>query len=549
MRKITSILLSLILMLTCYNVFAAVTVDDASCTVTLSGTLKSGAEGVFIGIDVFCPNMGYEDLREASYGEYKKVIVLRKQIKSEKKGAWTTDFRIYDDPDIEGDAPSGTYTAIIFSADEAKPIQEKFDYLNLNTAEDLIEQINKEGTQALLEEMLQTQPANLGLLYDFVSTLNVEKTAALILAAKEDGRLSNAKLIDNINAIRSAALMQGVSQGCISNLFDYADVLGLNESALADYYKKYYVKDNYSEITKRLTGTNYVKYDDFIDALCEQVVLQVVQNSDGIGNIKEIVALFDGRDGWTGSYSDDAYLDVQGKTYENYQSLKEALDDADDGNGGGGGGSSGGNSGSGLSPVSPGTTFETETPTTENTTMEYNIFDDIEDISWAKDAIVHLAQLGIINGKTQTKFFPNDTITREELAKILVLTYAKDVSANAVTFRDADPKMWYYPYISRAVAAGIVNGYSKETFGVGSPVTRQEMCTMIYRAAIRSGVALESGQIMFDDETQIADYAKDAVCALAASGIVVGNDLNHFEPHAAATRAQVAKIIYRLMMQ
>ena len=85
MRKITSILLSLILMLTCYNVFAAVTVDDASSTVTLSGTLKSGAEGVFIGIDVFCPNMGYEDLREASYGEYKKVIVLRKQIKSEKK--------------------------------------------------------------------------------------------------------------------------------------------------------------------------------------------------------------------------------------------------------------------------------------------------------------------------------------------------------------------------------------------------------------------------------------------------------------------------------
>ena len=129
------------------------------------------------------------------------------------------------------------------------------------------------------------------------------------------------------------------------------------------------------------------------------------------------------------------------------------------------------------------------------------------------------------------------------------MTFAKDSHEAAITFKDAAPSEWYYPYVSRAVAAGIVNGYSKEKFGTGMPVTRQEMCTMIYRAARKNGITLEPEQLGFADEAEIADYAKDAVGALAASGIVVGSDLNNFSPAEKATRAQVAKIVYRLIMQ
>lgn len=553
MRKITSMLLAVMLVMSCFNVFAEVAVDDASSTVTLSGTLDSGEEGVLIGIDVFCPDMGYEDLSKVSYGEYKKVVVLRKQIVSGESGKWETEFEIYDDPNLDYDAQSGTYTAVIFPEGYSQAVIEKFAYLNLKAAEKLIDEIMQTGTQASVEAMLETQAANLGLSYDFVTKLDAEKTAALIIDAKDSARLSNTELIDNINAIRSAAIIEAVSEGLISELFEYSDVLGLSKTAMADYYNKEYVKENYSAITGALKGGSYDSYSSFIEALCEQTVLQVVKNPDGIGNIKEIVKLFEGRTDWTGNYSDSAYLSVQGGTYDSYEKLKAALDSAgSESNGGGSGGSSGGGgmaSGSGLSPVSGGATFVTETDESLNGVMEYNIFDDIADISWAKDAIIHLAQLGIVNGKTETKFYPNDTITREELAKILVLTFAEDSAETEVTFKDAEPSAWYYPYIARAVSAGIVNGYSKDEFGVGRPVTRQEMCTMIYRAASSSGITLEPEQVSFADEAEIADYAKDAVGALAAKGIVVGSDLNNFAPADEATRAQVAKIVYRLIMQ
>lgn len=551
MRKITAIILSLILMMSCYNVFAVVTVDDTLSTVTLSGTIASGAEGVLIGIDVFCPGKGYQNLREATYGEYNKVIVLRKQITSGENGVWETKFSIYDDPMVEGDAPSGIYKAIIFPADSTQPIYETFSYLNLQTAKSLIDEINLNGTQSTIEDMLRTKKEELGLSYDFVTNLDVPKTATLILEAKESGRLSNSALIDNVNAIRSAAVIEGVSEGVIGDLFVYAEALGLGQGSFASYYQKGYVKNHYAAITKALSGTSYQSYQSFINALYEQTVLQVVKNSDGVGNIKEIVNLFANRSDWTGNYSDQAYLSVQGNTYTSYALLKAALDVAENGknidSGNGSSGSFGG--GGGASSGVSGPSFSADSVTDGNIVMEYQIFDDIADISWAKDAIVHLAQLGIVNGKTETKFYPHDTITREELAKILVLTFAKDITGDSVTFQDADPAMWYYPYIARAVAAGIVNGYSKEQFGVGMPVTRQEMCTMIYRAAKNNGITLENGQMGFEDEGEIADYAKEAVSALAASGIVVGNDLNNFAPSDVATRAQVAKVVYRLMMQ
>ena len=560
MRKITSILLSLMLVISYCNVFAAVTVDDASSTVTLSGTLETGKEHALIGIDVFCPGKGYADLSEVSYGDYNRVVVLRKQIKSTENGNWETLFRIYDDPALDYDAPSGIYTAVIFPDDYSQAIYEYFPYLNLNNAKALIDEINSTGTLNSIEGMLETRAADLGLAYDFVKDLDKTKTATLILDAKNNGGLLNQELMDNINSVRSAAIIEAVSESHINNVFDYSNELGLNKTLLNDYLDKDYVKENHLAITSSLNGLDFESYSSFVEELCEKTVLKVVKNPDGIGNIKEIVKIFKDKPGWTGNYSDKAYITVQGQEFSSYEALKKALDSVGNtgnegsaGNGGGagnGGIGGGGNiSGGSMSPESNGTVLRVETGKGENTTMEYDIFNDINDVSWAKDAIVHLAQLGVVNGKTKTQFFPNDTITREELAKILVLTFAKDSEETIITFKDTLSSEWYYPYISRAVAAGIVNGYSNEEFGTGMPVTRQEMCTMIYRAAQKGGITLESEQLGFADEAQIADYAKEAVGALAASGIVVGSDLNNFSPTENATRAQVAKIVYRLIMQ
>ena len=47
-------------------------------------------------------------------------------------------------------------------------------------------------------------------------------------------------------------------------------------------------------------------------------------------------------------------------------------------------------------------------------------FVDLNTVEWAYEAIMALADNGIVNGKTDNEFYPNDKVTREEFAKLLV---------------------------------------------------------------------------------------------------------------------------------
>ena len=129
-KHILSLFLSTILIIAAITVSAEVTTDDASSVVTLTGVVPSKQSGVNIGIDVFCPGMGYEDLRQTPVIEFKRVLVMRNQVVSGENGEWSFTFKIIDDPALDYDAKSGTYTAVIFSEDAANAYQETFVYVN-----------------------------------------------------------------------------------------------------------------------------------------------------------------------------------------------------------------------------------------------------------------------------------------------------------------------------------------------------------------------------------------------------------------------------------
>ena len=47
-----------------------------------------------------------------------------------------------------------------------------------------------------------------------------------------------------------------------------------------------------------------------------------------------------------------------------------------------------------------------------------NSFSDVPEGHSAYDAVMYLAERGIINGKSETEFCPDDSLRREEFAKI-----------------------------------------------------------------------------------------------------------------------------------
>ena len=178
-------------------------------------------------------------------------------------------------------------------------------------------------------------------------------------------------------------------------------------------------------------------------------------------------------------------------------------------------------------------------------------FTDLGSVQWAQPAINYLVSAGIINGRSNTIFDPNASVTRAEFAKMVCATFGISATPNAAqTFVDVSPSDWFYGYVQAAAANGIVNGVSETAFDPNATITREQMAAMLYRAIEATGnlAKLPAGTAtVFADEAQIADYAKIYVSALNAAGVINGTSATTFEPKATATRAQAAAIIYQFL--
>lgn len=176
-----------------------------------------------------------------------------------------------------------------------------------------------------------------------------------------------------------------------------------------------------------------------------------------------------------------------------------------------------------------------------------NPFTDIDDVSWAKEAIIALAEEGVIEGVSAKQYQPNANVTREQFVKIIVNTFGLKGTGAEASFGDIDQNAWYASYINTAVELGIIKGVNDSAFGVGQNISRQDMTLIMYRVAKIVGINISatSGRT-FSDAESIDDYAIEGVTALYQAGIVNGVGEGVFGGQQTATRAQAAKLCYDL---
>jgi roadblock/LC7 domain-containing protein len=96
---------------------------------------------------------------------------------------------------------------------------------------------------------------------------------------------------------------------------------------------------------------------------------------------------------------------------------------------------------------------------------------------------------------------------------------------------------------------GVTRGIGNNLFGYGQQITRQDMAVMIYKVLAANGglEGIEADGFTFTDDASIADYAREAVYAMRAKGIINGNPDGTFCPNDSATRAQAAKMLCAAM--
>lgn len=215
------------------------------------------------------------------------------------------------------------------------------------------------------------------------------------------------------------------------------------------------------------------------------------------------------------------------------------------------GGGGGGGRGSSSADVSIGgdalpQPFDPGLPPSENLSK---IFSDMGSSPWAATAVDYLAQTGIVSGAGNGNFEPERSVTREEFLKMLLIALELEGSGETTEFSDVEEGAWYAPYISTAKEFGITTGIGNGTFGIGQQISRQDMAVFAWRAMEAAGQLPESTgeKTSFADEVEISDYALEATYQMQQAGILSGVGDGRFAPHAYATRAQAAKMIYEMI--
>lgn len=169
-------------------------------------------------------------------------------------------------------------------------------------------------------------------------------------------------------------------------------------------------------------------------------------------------------------------------------------------------------------------------------------------------AIETLAGYGVISGKGDGRFSPDETMTRAQFAKIVVdgLGLLPEYRG---TFTDVDETAWYAGAVDTAAAYGIVTGTGDGKFSPESTITRQEAAAMLARAAKLCGfdTALTEEHVArvlarYSDGGSVAAYARGEV-AFCAQYALLPDEKTALRPNQKVLRGEVAQMLCRLLEQ
>ena len=432
------------------------------------------------------------------------------------------------------------------STELEEPYKERFIMVGSETYEEFIGEITAMSKSDFLERVKNNKDI-LGFDIDIYSDSAVER-----FYDEYKDSLSKTDYELNLNNFKKCALVESINSKKDADVFSYIKKIYSEDKEFSEILNKYVTdeesKEFYNEV---INNKNLKSSDDLETAAKEALILTAVKFEKEPIDLKEVLGEYKEIAGIKSvtSYA-SVYRKLAGKSYSDIDEFSEAykeLTDTDSGSSSTGGGGNGGG-GNKVKPSGGGQGIIA--PTSQSGQMQNKaIFDDIESVLWAKDAIEGLYKKGIVSGKGDGLFYPQDFVKREEFVKMMVEAFDLTLKGNEMTFSDVKEGEWYYDYIRIAHLARAVNGVDEVTFGVGQNITRQDICTIVLRMMRECDIVIPEkvSEKEFTDGAEVADYAKEAVSVLSKAGIINGDDLGGFNPKSFATRAETAKIIYGIL--
>lgn len=169
--------------------------------------------------------------------------------------------------------------------------------------------------------------------------------------------------------------------------------------------------------------------------------------------------------------------------------------------------------------------------------------------SWAVEEINQAKQEGFITDSVMENYQMN--ITRAQFCELLIRAYEKISGKTAeigdVYFADTDNSE-----ICKAANLGLVAGYGDDKFGPDDFVTREQIATMLVRMIEKSVPNMNinhHNRNHFNDEENISTWAVSSVNFVYDKGIMHGTGNHCINPKANTTCEQAALLVYRTVQE
>ncbi|HZJ76971.1 MAG TPA: S-layer homology domain-containing protein [Oscillospiraceae bacterium] len=172
-----------------------------------------------------------------------------------------------------------------------------------------------------------------------------------------------------------------------------------------------------------------------------------------------------------------------------------------------------------------------------------NSFSDIER-HWAKNEIEAWVEKGLIEGYSDRTFRPDNNITRAEFITLINRAFGY-TGEGIADFTDISSEDWFYGEIAKAKAAGYISGYPDGTIKPNNFISRQEVASVVVRIlALEEDIKVAE---KFVDYSKISDWSKGYIGAVLAADIMEGYPDGTFRAEDFIKRAEAVVTLERII--
>lgn len=201
----------------------------------------------------------------------------------------------------------------------------------------------------------------------------------------------------------------------------------------------------------------------------------------------------------------------------------------------------GGDPGTGTVPVPDGSAVENGKGQDDNENEADGDESETEDDETAPFRDAYIA------GYPDGTFRPGQAVTRAEMAAMLYrVQAATDGTEHAVMYNDIDALGWAGNEIEQITMSGLMSGYPDGTFRPERSITRAEMAAIVVRwAGLESKLTQGSTATIFTDA--INHWSESNIALAAEAGYMIGTAGGPFHPDQYLTRAEAVTVINRVL--